>query len=249
MDKVTIVTGGSSGIGRVSALTFAREGAKVVVTDVDITGGNETVKMIKEAGGEATFVKTDVSKETEVRALVHNAVATYGRLDCAFNNAGIAGTTAPTVECTEKNWDLTININLKGVWLCMKYEIPEMVKHGGGAIVNTSSIAGLVGVENRPAYVASKHGIAGLTRAAAIEYSNVNVRINAVCPGVIRTPLMERLFVEQGPKYEEMRISQHPIGRLGTSNEVAEAVMWLLSDAASFVTGLVMAVDGGFTAK
>jgi NAD(P)-dependent dehydrogenase (short-subunit alcohol dehydrogenase family) len=248
VDKVVLVTGASSGIGRVSALTFAKEGARVVLGDVDFSGGNETARMIKEAGGNAIFVKVDVAKAAEVEALINKAVATYGRLDCAFNNAGTAFK-GSTVECTEEHWDRTIDINLKGVWFCMKFEIPEMVKRGGGAIVNTASVYGLVGAENRMAYVVSKHGVVGLTRAAATEYASSNVRINAICPGHIRTPLFERALEWEGQQYQRELIARYPIGRLGTPEEVAEAAIWLLSDAASFVTGLIMAVDGGYTAK
>lgn len=247
-DKVALVTGGSSGIGRASAQTFAREGAKVIVSDIDSAGGEETVKMIKNSGGEAVFVKADVSNATDVTALINKAVKTYGQLDCAHNNAGIAGLTANTTECTEENWDQVININLKGVWLCMKSEIPQMIKRGGGVIVNTASMLGLVGVEGRPAYVASKHGVVGLTQSAAIEYAKANVRVNAVCPGVIRTPLIERRIAEDS-WWEGVRLAEHPIGRFGAPVEIAEAVVWLCSDAASFVTGLAMTVDGGYTAK
>ena len=247
-DRVALVTGGSAGIGRASALAFAREGAKVVVSDIDVAGGEETVKMIGKAGGGAIFVKADVSNAIEVEALINKAIETYGRLDYAHNNAGIPGIVAPTTECTEENWDRVININLKGVWLCMKYEIPQMLKQGGGAIVNTASVLGLVGEEDMPAYVASKHGVVGLTKAAALEYATAGIRVNAVCPGVIRTPGAERLIAED-PQWEGLRLAEHPIGRLGTPLEVAEAAVWLCSDAASFVTGLVMAVDGGYTAR
>ena len=246
--KVALVTGASSGIGRATAIVFAREGAKLVLDDIDVAGGEETVKLVKEAGGEAIFVRADVMNSTDVAALVSKAVESYGRLDCAFNNAGISGVTATTTECPEENWDHVIDVNLKGVWLCMKYEIPQMLKQGGGAIVNTSSIAGLIGVQGRPAYIASKHGVAGLTKAAALEYGKDKIRVNAVCPGVIRTAIMDRLFTEM-PQLEETRVAQHPIGRLGFPEEVAEAVVWLCSDAASFVTGLIMTVDGGFTAQ
>lgn len=247
-DKVALVTGGGSGIGRASALTFAREGAKVIVADVVVEGGEETMQMIREAGGEAIFVKADVSKAAEVEALINKAVETYGRLDCALNNAGIEGIKAPTVDCTEENWDRTININLKGVWLCMRCEIHQMLKQGGGAIVNTSSTAGLVGVQGRPAYVASKHGVVGLTKAAALEYAKAGIRINAVCPGSIRTPMMERI-IGGDPQEEALQIARQPVGRLGSPEEVAEAVVWLCSDAASFVTGHIMAVDGGWVAQ
>ena len=248
-DKVALVTGGSSGIGRASALTFAREGAKVVIIDVDVAGGEETVKMIEEAGGEAIFVKADVTNAAEVEVSINKAVKTYGQLNCALNNAGGGGEMATITECTEENWDYVINVHLKGVWLCMKYEIPEMVKRGGGAIVNTASIFGLVGEDsNMPAYTAAKHGVVGLTKAAALEYAKANIRVNAVCPGTIHTPSVAR-FIAKDPQFEEMVTLLHPIGRLGNPIEVAEAVVWLCSDAASFVTGLAMAVDGGFTAR
>lgn len=246
--KVALVTGAGSGIGRASAMAFAQEGATVVVADIVVEGGEETVKLIKDAGGEASFVKADVSQATEVEAMVNKAVETYGRLDYAHNNAGIEGAMSSTVDCTEETWDSTININLKGVWLCMKYEIPQMLKQGGGAIVNTSSIAGLVGSAGLPAYVASKHGVAGLTKTAAVEYSKEGIRVNAVCPGAIRTPMIERIL-EENPEMGEMMDSMHPIGRLGESEEIAKAVVWLCSDAASFVTGLPMAVDGGMVAQ
>jgi NAD(P)-dependent dehydrogenase (short-subunit alcohol dehydrogenase family) len=246
--KVALVTGGGSGIGRASALAFAREGAKVVVADVVVEGGEETVGMIKKAGGEALFVKADVSKAAEVEAMVNKAVETYGRLDCAYNNAGIEGAVAQTVECSEENWDRTLNINLKGVWLCLKYEIPQMLKQGGGAIVNTASVAGLVGFAGLPAYVASKHGVAGLTKTAALEYAKSGIRVNAVCPGAIRTPMTERLFRAQ-PQMAESATAMEPVGRMGTPEEIAEAVAWLCSDAASFVTGHAMAVDGGMVAQ
>lgn len=248
--KVILVTGGSSGIGRATAQAFAGEGAKVVIADVDVAGGEETLKMIKEAGGGAIFVKADITNASEVKALINKAVKTYGRLNCAFNNAGIVGMTASTAECTEENWDETINVNLKGVWLCMKYEIPHMVKLGGGAIVNTASILGLVATEERPAYVASKHGIIGLTKAAALEYAKANVRVNAVCPGPTRTgsAVETRLFTEN-PQFEQKQIAEIAMGRYGNSLEIAEAVVWLCSDAASFVTGLAMAVDGGLTSR
>ena len=243
--KVALVTGGSSGIGRATALTFANAGAKVVVADIGVQGGNETVRMVKEAGGEAIFVKADVSNADEVEALMDKAVESYGRLDCAFNNAGVAGATASTADYTEDEWDRVIAINLKGVWLCMKYEIPQMLRQGGGAIVNTSSLAGLVGYPNWPAYNASKHGVAGLTKTAAIEYGRAGIRVNAVCPGVIHTPMVdEDLDFDYAPL-----LASHPIGHLGMPEEVAEAVVWLCSDAASFVTGHTMSVDGGYVAQ
>jgi NAD(P)-dependent dehydrogenase (short-subunit alcohol dehydrogenase family) len=246
--KVALVTGGGSGIGRATALAFAREGAKVVVADIVVAGGEETVRMIKAAGGEALFVKADVAKAAEVEAMIKKAVETYGRVDCAFNNAGIEGAVAPTHECTEENWDRVVAIDLKGVWLCMKYEIPQMLKQGGGAIVNTASVAGLVGFQGAPAYVASKHGVNGLTKTAALEYAKSGIRVNAVCPGVIHTPMVERAF-SANPQMAESVAAIEPVGRMGKPEEIAEAVVWLCSDAASFVTGLPMAVDGGLVAQ
>ena len=246
--KVALVTGAGSGIGRASALTFAREGAKVVVADVVVEGGEETVGMVKTAGGEALFVKADVSQAAEVEALINKTLATYGRLDCAHNNAGIEGAVATTAECTEENWDRIIAINLKGVWLCMKYEIPQMLKQGSGAIVNTASGAGLVGIPRAGAYVASKHGVVGLTKTAALEYAKAGIRVNAVCPGVIDTPMVQRI-TSRGPHLVERMAAGEPVGRLGKPQEIAEAVVWLCSEAASFVTGHAMAVDGGYIAQ
>jgi NAD(P)-dependent dehydrogenase (short-subunit alcohol dehydrogenase family) len=247
--KVALVTGGSTGIGRASSLAFAREGAKVVVADVNVHGGEETVRVIQESSGEALFVKADVLLAGEVEALVNKAVATYGRLDCAFNNAGIAGAVgASTHEYPDESWDRVIGINLKGVWLCMRYEIPQMLEQGGGAIVNTASIWGLVGAPGAAAYVASKHGVVGLTRAAALEYASQGIRINAVNPGTIRTPILDP-FIAAIPEFESLMTARHPIGRIGMPAEVAEAVVWLCSDAASFVIGQNLPVDGGYTTQ
>jgi NAD(P)-dependent dehydrogenase (short-subunit alcohol dehydrogenase family) len=246
--KVALVTGASSGIGRATALAFAREGAKVVVADVTVEGGEETVVQVKKAGGEAIFVKTDVSKAVEVEALVAKVVATYGRLDCAYNNAGIAGKAKTVVEDTEDNWDRILAINLKGVWLCMKYEIAHMLKQGGGAIVNTASGAGLIGVRRGGAYVASKHGVVGLTKTAALEYAKAGIRVNCVCPGPIDTPMLQGIGGNNQVVIERM-VAAQPGGRLGKPAEIAEAAVWLCSDAASFITGLPMPVDGGYTAQ
>lgn len=246
--KVALVTGGGSGIGRAAALIFAREGAGVAVADYAVEGGEETVRAIEGAGGEAVFIRADVSKTADVEAMITKVVDMWGRLDCANNNAGIEGTPAPLADCTEENWDRTINISLKGVFLCMKYEIPQMLKQGGGAIVNTSSVAGLVGFRRLPAYVASKFGIVGLTKAAALDYAQAGIRINAVCPGVIRTPMVER-FTGGDPRAEAQLAAGEPVGRLGAPEEVGEAIVWLCSDAASFVTGHAKAVDGGWVAQ
>jgi NAD(P)-dependent dehydrogenase (short-subunit alcohol dehydrogenase family) len=247
--KVALVTGGSTGIGKASSLAFAREGAKVVVSDVNVHGGEETVRFILESGGEAIFVKADVLLAAEVEALVKKAIGTYGGVDCAFNNAGIAGAIgASTHEYPDESWERVIGINLKGVWLCMRYEIPQMLKQGGGAIVNTASIWGLVGAPGASAYVASKHGVVGLTRAAALEYAPQGIRINAVNPGTIRTPILDP-FIAAMPKFESMMTARHPIGRIGMPEEVAEAVVWLCSDAASFVIGQNLPVDGGYTTQ
>ncbi len=248
--KVALVTGGASGIGRATALTFAREGAKLIIADLNEEGGQQTVHMITEQGGEATFVQTDVTQTTAVEALISKAVETYGRLDCAHNNAGIGS--RPRVllhELSEESWDRVLDINLKGVWLCMKYEIRQMLTQGGGTIVNTASIMGLVGSWSRSgAYNASKHGVVGLTKTAALEYATSGIRVNCVCPGYIRTPLLEGLLTSQ-PAMEAQIVARHPIGRMGQPEEIAEAVVWLCSDAASFVTGHTMTVDGGYVAQ
>lgn len=247
--KVALVTGGSSGIGRASALAFAQEGAEVVIADVNVEGGDETVCIIKETGGDAFFVKTNVSKAVEVEDLIRKVVGTYGCLDCAFNNAGILGALfTPITDYPEENWDRVISINLKGVWLCMKYEIPQMLKQKGGVIVNSSSVAGLAGSPTGMAYIASKHGVVGLTKAAAIEYAREGIRINAVCPGWINTSMTEP-YTSNDHQFEERIIALHPVGRVGMPEEVAEAVVWLCSDAASFVTGHAMLVDGGRLAQ
>ena len=230
--KVALVTGGSSGIGQATAQIFAREGAKVVVADVLVEGGEETVRLIKAAGGDAIFVKTDVSRPAEVEAMVKRAVDTYGRLDCAFNNAGIEGALQPTSEYDEAMWDRVISINLKGVWLCMKYEIPQMLKQGSGAIVNTASAAGLVGVQGLSAYTAAKHGVNGLTKTAALEYAKSGIRINSVCPGGVDTPMVRRVF-GNNPQFAEAAAVVEPVGRLAQPAEIGEAVVWLCSDAAS----------------
>ena len=245
--KVALITGASSGIGRATALAFCREGAKVAIADVSVEGGEETASLVKKAGGEAFFMKTDVSKAAEVEALVAKIEQTYGRLDCAFNNAGIEGAAGNTQNYPEDEFDRTISINLKGVWLCMKYEIPAMLKAGGGAIVNTASTAGLVGYRGGSAYVASKHGVVGLTKTAALEYARQNIRVNAVCPGAIDTPMMGRLTGHRAERAAKMAASE-PVGRMGQPSEIGEVVLWLCSPAASFVTGLAMAADGGITA-
>jgi NAD(P)-dependent dehydrogenase (short-subunit alcohol dehydrogenase family) len=247
-NKVALVTGAGSGIGRATAMTFANEGAKVVVADVSAEGGNETVKLIREAGGEAIFVQADVSKTSEVKALLEKVVETFGRLDCAHNNAGIGGAVAFTSEYAEEDWDRVIDVNLKGIWLCMKAEITQMLKQGGGAIVNTSSVFGMIGAPNYSAYSASKLGVSGLSKTGALEYAQEGIRINAICPGVIRTPMIEGLITVY-PQLEAQLIAQEPIGRMGRPEEVAEAVVWLCSDRASFVTGIDMDVDGGYLAR
>ena len=245
--KAVLVTGGAGGIGRAAALAFAQAGARVAVSDVNAAGGEETVGLITQAGGEAIFVKADVSREAEVEALVAKTVAAFGRLDCAFNNAGIEEESKPLADCDEVLYERIMAVNVKGAWLCMKHEIRQMLKQGGGAIVNTASVAGLVGAPLQPAYAASKHAVVGMTKTAAAEYGKAGIRINSVCPGVIRTPMLERA-IEREPRREKNIVKVHPIGRIGEADEIAGAVLWLGSDAASFVTGHQLAVDGGLTA-
>src|SRR6202158_1231281 len=245
--KVALVTGGGSGIGKATAMTFAREGAKVAVADYVPEGGERTVNEITAAGGEAIFIHADVSVGRQVEAMVNKSAQTWGRLDCAHNNAGVEGRMANTIESTEENFDRIIAINLKGVWLCMKYEIPQMLKQGGGTIVNTSSGAGLVGVEGLSAYNASKHGVVGLTKTAALEFAQKNIR-NCVCPGGIQTPMTARI-IDSGKMNEDDVRAFEPVGRWGHPSEIGEGVVWLLSDASSFVTGHSMVIDGGWVAR
>ncbi len=246
--KVALITGGGSGIGRATAFRVAREGVKVMIADYVPEGAEWVVKTIKESGGDASCVAADVSVTKQVEMMVNKTIETYGRLDYAFNNAGIEGTMADTVNYPEDSFDRTIAINLKAVWLCMKYEIPQMLKHGGGAIVNTASTLGLVAIEGTAAYTAAKHGVVGLTKTAALEYAQKNLRVNCVCPGFIRTAMVERAM-DKAMLGEEQMIAIEPIGRLGKPEEIAEGVCWLFSDAASFVTGHSLTIDGGWTAR
>jgi len=246
-DKVAVITGAASGIGRATALLFAREGARVVVADWDESGGSRIAEEIAEAGGEAVSVRTDVSQAEDVRSLINAAVEGYGRLDVLFNNAGVEGELAPTADCSLENWDSVIGINLKGVFLGMKYAIPHMVSHGGGTIINNASVAGVVGFAGLPAYCASKGGVIQLTKAAALEYAKAGIRVNAICPGVIATPMVERVIGDN----KEMKKSfeaLEPVGRFGTPEEVARLALFLATEDSSFCTGAPFIVDGGFVA-
>jgi NAD(P)-dependent dehydrogenase (short-subunit alcohol dehydrogenase family) len=246
-DKVAFVTGGSFGIGRATAIAFARRGAKVAIADWIEDKEHTTIRMIEQAGGTAKFFRCDVSDSSQVKAAIDQTVKAFGRLDYAFNNAGIEGENAITHECSEENWDRTIGINQKGVWLCMKMQIPQMLKNGGGVIVNCASIAGLSGFAGLPAYVASKHAVIGLTKSASLEYAKKGIRVNAVCPGVIHTDMIDRV-TGKDKEVEKQYVAMEPIGRMGKPEEVAEAVVWLCSGSASFVTGIAMPVDGGYDA-
>jgi len=243
--KVALVTGAAKGIGRASALVFAREGAAVVVADIDEAGGHETVELVTGSGGDASFIRTDVSVRSDVHAMVRHAVDRFGGLDCAHNNAGIAAPMAPLADYPDDGWDRTIAVMLTGVYHCMKAEIPQMLARGGGAIVNTASGVGLVGYPAQAAYTASKHGVLGLTKVAALDYGARGVRVNAICPGTARTPMVDAA-VRHDPSLDAALRALHPIGRIGEASEIAEAAVWLCSPAASFVLGVALPVDGGY---
>jgi NAD(P)-dependent dehydrogenase (short-subunit alcohol dehydrogenase family) len=246
--KVALVTGGASGLGRTSAIALAQEGAKVAVSDVNVSEGEATARRISAAGGQAIFVKADVTKPGEVEALVQETIKAFGRLDLALNNAGIDGVRARTADYPEDVWHQVINVNLTGVFLCLKFELPLMVKQGGGVIVNMSSVAGVTGFPGHAAYTASKHGVIGLTKTAAIDYAKAGIRVNAICPAYTRTPMLTRML-EQRPDVEAKLISRVPLRRLGTAEEIARAAIYLFSDAAAFITGHSLVMDGGIVAE
>ena len=247
--KVAFVTGGGSGLGRSSALAFAREGARVVVSDVNMEIGEETVHMIKDADGECILLQADMLESSEIEEMMGKAVDAYGRLDYAFNSAGVGPAKSARIdECSIEDWDRVVSINLRSVFLCMKYELRQMLTQGSGVIVNVASIYGLVGHDGGgSSYTASKHAVVGLTKSAALEYAKEGIRVNAVCPGYTRTPLIQGL-IDDSEKAAEVA-SWHPMGRFGLPEEISEVVVWLCSDAASFITGHAMAVDGGFVAQ
>lgn len=244
--KVAFVTGAANGIGRATAVAFAREGASVVVADISESGSQETVQMIEELGGQAVAVTCNVTIAEDVRSALDKTIETFGRLDFAFNNAGVEHPSTPLADITEETWERVIDINLRGVFLCMKYEIPLLLQQGGGAIVNTSSGAGVQGFKGGAAYGASKFGVVGMTKCAALDYAGSNIRVNAVCPGIIDTPMMDRL-TEGTPEGRERVIAQEPVGRMGTPEEIAATVIWMCSDESSFLVGHALVVDGGQT--
>jgi len=246
--KTAIVTGAGSGIGRATALAFAAAGAKVVVAEKDEASGKSTMQMIQAQGGEAMFIMTDVAKAGDVELMLAMAEQRFGTVDFAFNNAGVEGISSPTHECSASNWDQTMAVDLRGTWICMKSEIATMLRHTGGVVVNCSSIAGLVGFEGMPAYVAAKHGVAGLTKTAALEYAQKNIRVNAVCPGVIHTAMVDRV-AGNDPAALASFAAMAPMGRMGKPEEIASVVLWLCSDQAAYVTGAVIPVDGGYMAR
>lgn len=245
--KVVLITGAGSGIGRAAALAFAAEGARVAVADITATGADETVSLIEAAGGVARVFRVDVTRAAEVEALVRHVVETWGRLDVILNNAGVDNEMAPIVDTSEADFDRVMAVNVKGVWLCMKYAIAQMLQQGGGVVINTASALSLTVLPGSSPYNASKHAVAGLTKTCAVEYGAKNIRINAICPGVIRTPLLENH--PNLAELEKSLLPLHPIGRLGTVEEVADVILWLASDQASFVHGALVTVDGGWTAQ
>ncbi len=247
-NKVALVTGGTSGIGRATAIAYAQQQAKVVVVGRRVDEGEETVRLIQEAGGEAIFVQADVTKEADVKAMIDKAVGVFGRLDIAFNNAGTVGENPSLIEQTEAEYDRMMNVNVKGVWLSMKHEIAQMLKQGSGSIVNTASANGVIGLPSVPLYTASKHAVVGLTKAAALQYAKAGIRINVVAPAAIETDMFEAATGGQD-EAKAYITGLHPIGRIGTPLEVANAVLFLSSDMASFVTGETLMVDGGFVAQ
>lgn len=247
-NRVAVITGAASGIGREAAIAFARKGAHVAISDIDKEGLDETARLLEDTGVKVLAVVTDVSSSKEVQVLISSVMEKFGRLDFACNNAGIGGPAAPTAEYSEEDWDKVLNINLRGQWLCMKYQIPAMLEKSGGAIVNVASILGTVGFASAPAYVAAKHGLVGLSKSAALEYSAQGVRVNSLAPGFIDTPMLEKGGITTDPEIKKMITDRHPIGRLGTPREVADAIVWLASDEASFITGHTLLVDGGYTA-
>ena len=247
-NRVALVTGGASGIGRATAIALAKEGASVAVADLELAGCEETVAAITAQGGKAVALSCDVSNEAQAETMVRETVNALGRLDIAFNNAGVGGTMGKTAEYPSDNWDQVLAVNLTGVWYCMKYELRQMLEQGGGSIVNTASVAGLVGMSGAPAYVAAKHGVVGLTKCSAMEYAKSNIRINAVCPGGVKTNMTESAD-KQLPGFLDKLTKFEPMGRVAEPEEIASAVVWLSSDGASFMTGHALAVDGGFVAR
>ena len=245
-NKIALITGGGSGIGRATSLLFAREGAKVVVADYVAEGGNETIRQIKTAGGEATFIQTDVSKSADVQNMIASTIKTYGRIDVLFNNAGIEGPSAKLANYKEEDWERVIAIDLTAVYLGMKYVIPEMLKQGGGVILSTASVAGLVGFPGSGAYAAAKAGVINMTRMVALEYADKNIRVNCICPGIIETPMVDRVV---GGRPKDRVVKAEPIGRLGQPEDIANAALFLAGDESAFATGAPFIIDGGYVAR